>query len=135
MILGIMAGYVCHANILDAATLKSVAGYFSMLADIFLRLIRMIIAPLVFVSLVSGLSGMNSGKDVGRIGLRTVGWFICASLISLLLGLALSSILAPGAWRRHESGGKRQRYGEYRTQYRGAERQGCHHACVSGERV
>ena len=97
MILGIIVGYLCHEGISDAGTLKSVAGYFSILTDIFLRLIRMIIAPLVFVTLVSGLSGMDSGKDVGRIGVRTVGWFICGSLLSLSLGLVLCNLLAPGA--------------------------------------
>ncbi|MEK6294408.1 MAG: dicarboxylate/amino acid:cation symporter, partial [Paraburkholderia tropica] len=52
---------------------------------------------LVFVTLVSGLAGMESGQDVGRIGLRSVGWFVCASLISLALGLVLANALQPGA--------------------------------------
>ena len=55
----------------------------------------MIIAPLVFVTLVS--SGMDGGEDVGRIGLRSIGWFICASLISLSLGLVMANALQPGA--------------------------------------
>jgi len=97
MILGVIAGYACHANITDPATLKTIAGYFSIVTDIFLRLIKMIIAPLVFVTLVSGLSGMDSGEDVGRIGLRSIGWFICASLISLILGLVMANALQPGA--------------------------------------
>ena len=97
MILGIVVGYLCHRSIPDPAGLKSVAGYFSIITDIFLRLIRMIIAPLVFSTLVSGLSGMDSGKDMGRIGVRTVGWFVCASLISLSIGLVMANLLAPGA--------------------------------------
>ncbi|WP_322026898.1 dicarboxylate/amino acid:cation symporter [Burkholderia sp. BCC1977] len=97
MILGVVAGYACHANITDPATLKTIAGYFSIVTDIFLRLIKMIIAPLVFVTLVSGLAGMDSGEDVGRIGLRSIGWFICASLISLSLGLVMANALQPGA--------------------------------------
>ncbi|KAB0653189.1 dicarboxylate/amino acid:cation symporter [Burkholderia diffusa] len=97
MILGVIAGYACHANITDPATLKTIAGYFSIVTDIFLRLIKMIIAPLVFVTLVSGLAGMDSGEDVGRIGLRSIGWFICASLISLILGLVMANALQPGA--------------------------------------
>ncbi|WP_175815405.1 dicarboxylate/amino acid:cation symporter [Burkholderia diffusa] len=97
MILGVIAGYACHANITDPATLKMIAGYFSIVTDIFLRLIKMIIAPLVFVTLVSGLAGMDSGEDVGRIGLRSIGWFICASLISLILGLVMANALQPGA--------------------------------------
>ncbi|PFH20242.1 dicarboxylate/amino acid:cation symporter [Burkholderia sp. JKS000303] len=97
MIVGVIAGYACHANISDPGTLKAVAGYFSIVTDIFLRLIKMIIAPLVFVTLVSGLAGMDSGEDVGRIGLRSVGWFVCASLISLSLGLLMANALQPGA--------------------------------------
>lgn len=97
MILGVIAGYACHASTSDPATLKAIAGYFSIVTDIFLRLIKMIIAPLVFVTLVSGLAGMDSGQDVGRIGLRSVGWFVCASLISLTMGLIFANLLQPGA--------------------------------------
>ncbi|WP_175756790.1 dicarboxylate/amino acid:cation symporter [Burkholderia ambifaria] len=97
MILGVVAGYACHTHIPDPATLKTVAGYFSIVTDIFLRLIKMIIAPLVFVTLVSGLAGMDSGEDVGRIGLRSIGWFVCASLVSLSLGLVMANALQPGA--------------------------------------
>lgn len=97
MVLGVAAGYACHTSIADPGTLKTVAGYFSIVTDIFLRLIKMIIAPLVFVTLVSGLAGMDSGEDVGRIGLRSVAWFVCASLVSLGLGLVMANALQPGA--------------------------------------
>ncbi|MBN3724707.1 dicarboxylate/amino acid:cation symporter [Burkholderia sp. Ac-20379] len=97
IVLGIAAGYLCHANAADAAQAKAIAGYFSIVTDIFLRLIKMIIAPLVFATLVSGLAGMEGGQDVGRIGLRTVLWFLCASLISLLIGLTFANLLQPGA--------------------------------------
>ncbi|OXI79667.1 dicarboxylate/amino acid:cation symporter [Burkholderia sp. AU31652] len=97
MILGVVAGYLCHTHIADPGALKTIAGYFSIVTDIFLRLIKMIIAPLVFVTLVSGLAGMDGGEDVGRIGLRSIGWFICASLISLSLGLVMANALQPGA--------------------------------------
>jgi Na+/H+-dicarboxylate symporter len=97
MLAGIATGYLCHANIDDPAALKSVAGYFSIVTDIFLRLIKMIIAPLVFATLVSGLAGMDSGEDIGRIGLRSVGWFLCASLVSLAIWLVMANALEPGA--------------------------------------
>ncbi|MEA3123489.1 MAG: hypothetical protein QOD67_508, partial [Caballeronia sp.] len=71
MVLGVAAGYACHASAADSAQAKVIAGYFSIVTDIFLRLIKMIIAPLVFATLVSGLAGMDDGQDVGRIGLRT----------------------------------------------------------------
>ncbi|RQR62618.1 dicarboxylate/amino acid:cation symporter [Burkholderia sp. Bp9125] len=96
MFLGVVAGYACHTRIADPAALKAVAGYFSIVTDIFLRLVKMIIAPLVFATLVSGLAGMDGGRSVGRIGLRSAGWFLCASLISLALGLAMANLLEPG---------------------------------------
>jgi Na+/H+-dicarboxylate symporter len=97
MILGVIVGYFCHVNAADAASAKTIAGYFSIVTDIFLRLIKMIIAPLVFTTLVSGLAGMDSFSSAGRIGLRTIGWFVCASLVSLAIGLTLANVFQPGA--------------------------------------
>lgn len=97
MVLGIAVGYACHNMAPDAGSAKAIAGYFSIITDIFLRLIKMIIAPLVFATLVSGLSGMEGTRDVRRIGMRSVGWFVCASLMSLTLGLMLANLLQPGA--------------------------------------
>ena len=97
IVLGIVVGYVCHRTAADANAAKETAGYFSIITDIFLRLIKMIIAPLVFATLVSGLAGMDGTSDVRRIGIRSVGWFVCASLISLALGLCLANLLQPGA--------------------------------------
>lgn len=97
MVLGVIAGYLCHSYAPDAAAAKTFAGYFSILTDIFLRLIRMIIAPLVLTTLVSGLAGMDNSRDIGRIGVRTVGWFVVASLVSLSIGLVLANVLQPGA--------------------------------------
>ncbi|MFM0395935.1 dicarboxylate/amino acid:cation symporter [Paraburkholderia phytofirmans] len=97
MALGVIVGYVCHRSATGAAEAKTIAGYFSIITDIFLRLVKMIIAPLVFATLVSGLAGMDGTSDVRRIGFRSVGWFVCASLFSLALGLALANALQPGA--------------------------------------
>ncbi|NUY05443.1 dicarboxylate/amino acid:cation symporter [Paraburkholderia youngii] len=97
MLLGVAVGYVCHRTAADAAHAKEIAGYFSIITDIFLRLVKMIIAPLVFATLVSGLAGMEGTSDVRRIGLRSIAWFLCASLFSLALGLVLANLLQPGA--------------------------------------
>ncbi|MEO7988034.1 MAG: dicarboxylate/amino acid:cation symporter [Chryseolinea sp.] len=69
---------------------------FSLLADIFLRLIKMIVAPLVFSTLVVGVAKLGDIKAVGRIGGKTLLWFIGASLMSLLLGMVLVNIFEPG---------------------------------------
>ncbi|MEJ7610522.1 MAG: dicarboxylate/amino acid:cation symporter [Ferruginibacter sp.] len=70
--------------------------WFTILADIFLRLIKMIVAPLVFTTLVVGVAKLGDIKSVGRIGGKTLLWFISASLMSLLLGLVLVNLFQPG---------------------------------------
>ena len=69
---------------------------FSILADIFLRLIKMIVAPLVFTTLVVGVAKLGDINSVGRIGGKTLLWFLGASLTSLLLGMIMVNIFSPG---------------------------------------
>jgi Na+/H+-dicarboxylate symporter len=69
---------------------------FTLPGDIFLRLIKMIIAPLVFTSLVAGVAKMGNIKSVGRVGAKTLLWFLGASLVSLLLGMLMVNVLQPG---------------------------------------
>ena len=75
MILGIAVGYACHSAFPDPNMAKEVAGYVSLLSDIFLRLIKMIIAPLVFATLTVGIAQMGDGSAVGRVGVKAFGWF------------------------------------------------------------
>ena len=96
MVLGIAVGYILNLTLPDAQTAKTVAGYISLITDIFLRLIKMIIAPLVFTTLVAGIAHMGDTATVGRIGLKAMGWFVAASLVSLLLGLLMVNLLRPG---------------------------------------
>ena len=96
MLLGIGTGAILHAVYPDPAAAKTLAGYFSLLTDIFLRLIRMIIAPLVLSTLVVGIAHMEDTAAIGRVGGRTLGWFICASIVSLMLGAAMVSLIQPG---------------------------------------
>src|SRR5438067_11833571 len=84
MLLGIGVGYACHQLWPDPQTAKTVAGYISLFTDIFLRLITMIIAPLVFTTLVVGVAHMGDTKAVGRIGGKAMLWFVSASLVSLI---------------------------------------------------
>ena len=98
MVLGVLTGFVANQMIGGDATLaKDVAGYFHLLADIFLHLIKMIIAPLVFSTLVAGIAHMGDSAALGRIGGRALAWFIIASLISLTLGLIFVNFFEPGA--------------------------------------
>lgn len=70
--------------------------WFTILADVFIRLVKMIVAPLVFTTLVVGVAKLGDIKSVGRIGGKTLLWFLCASLLSLLLGMVLVNLFEPG---------------------------------------
>ncbi|CAH2598684.1 Proton/sodium-glutamate symport protein [Rhodovastum atsumiense] len=96
MLLGIGVGYACHELWPDPRAAQAIAGYISLFTDIFLRLIKMIIAPLVFSTLVVGVAHMGDIRAVGRIGGKAMLWFVSASLVSLLLGLVLVNLLQPG---------------------------------------
>ena len=101
LVLGLIAGWATNAAIDDgtpqsAAHLKEIADYLSIVTALFLRLIKMIIAPLVFSTLVAGIAHMGDVAALGRVGLRSIVWFILASLVSLTLGLVLVNLLQPG---------------------------------------
>ena len=97
MALGTVTGSLCHSGVTDPATLAALAGYFGIATDVFLRLIKMIIAPLVFATLSVGIAHMGDTSRLGRVGLRTLGWFLLASVVSLVLGTVMVTLLAPGA--------------------------------------
>lgn len=96
MVLGVLAGWgINHFASADQAA--SAASNLNLITDVFLRLIKMIIAPLVFTTLVAGIAHMEDAASVGRIGVKTMGWFIGASVVSLVLGLVMVQLLQPGA--------------------------------------
>ena len=103
MVLGIVVGVVLN-NIYatpnsdttqttsNLAMLDSIAGYLNLLSKIFLRLIKMIISPLIFSILAVGIAKLGDIKLVGRIGLKTLGYFYFATLLSLITGLVAVNI-------------------------------------------
>jgi Na+/H+-dicarboxylate symporter len=98
LILGAVTGEVlnlCFSQ--DDAGMRLAIDIFAVLTDIFMRLVKMIIAPLVFATLVVGMAKMGDVKTVGRIGLKTMLWFFSASIFSLLLGMLLVNLWQPGA--------------------------------------
>jgi Na+/H+-dicarboxylate symporter len=96
MLAGIAAGWACN-RFLAPADAAAWAANFALLMDAFLRLIRMIIAPLVLSTLLAGILHMEDAASVGRVGVKTLAWFLMASLFSLLLGLVMVEWLQPGA--------------------------------------
>ena len=96
--LGVLIGSLLNANLpAGDPRLAEAVDYLKLLPDVFLRLVKMIIAPLVFATLVTGIAGMGDSAALGRIGGRALGWFITASLISIGLGLLLVNLFKPGA--------------------------------------
>ncbi len=97
MVLGILVGFWLNTSYpAGDARLAQIADYLKLLPDIFLHLIKMIIAPLILATLVSGIAGMGDSAALGRIGGRALAWFITASLISISLGLVLVNLFKPG---------------------------------------
>jgi Na+/H+-dicarboxylate symporter len=95
MIAGVAVGYVLHQQ-QPSANWPAIAANFKLVTDVFLRLIKMIIAPLVLSTLIVGIAHMGGTGSLGRVGVRTLLWFITASLVSLLLGLSIVHLLQPG---------------------------------------
>lgn len=95
MILGVGVGWACNVY-LEPEQAKTVAENLSIITTLFLRAIKMIIAPLVFATLVAGIAHMEDAAAVGRVGVKTMFWFITASIISLTIGLVMVQWLQPG---------------------------------------
>lgn len=93
LVLGVITGYFINTIAVNPAGYSDTV---SLVSTLFLRLIKMIIAPLVFSTLVVGIAKMGDAKEVGRIGAKALSWFILASFISLTLGLILVNIFRPG---------------------------------------
>ncbi len=95
MVLGIVTGIAAHAW-LSADQTKAFTDGLGLITTIFLRLIKMIIAPLVFATLVTGIAHMESAAAIGRVGAKAIVWFVFASLVSLSLGLVMVHLFQPG---------------------------------------
>ncbi|WP_175912556.1 MULTISPECIES: dicarboxylate/amino acid:cation symporter [unclassified Burkholderia] len=96
MLIGIAIGYMIYTEFPDKKVSTEIASYISLVSDVFLRLIKMIIGPLVFSTLVVGIAHMGDASSVGRVFVKAFAWFITASVTSLLLGLLMSNLLQPG---------------------------------------
>ncbi|MBK9319628.1 MAG: dicarboxylate/amino acid:cation symporter [Bacteroidetes bacterium] len=96
MLLGILTGYLYREFNPEPEKFNKFAENIQILSDIFLRLIKMIIAPLVFSTLVYGVAKVGDFKSVGRIGIKTILYFQFATLLALALGLILVNLFEPG---------------------------------------
>ena len=97
LVLGVLVGYLWPSSDVNGVHVAGFAEQVKPLADVFLRMIKMIIAPLLFSTLVVGIAGTGDMKTMGRIGLKAILYFEVATTIALFLGLALVNIFKPGA--------------------------------------
>ncbi len=95
--LGILVGAVLHGQAASPEAAKEIAASFTLATDIFLRLIKMIIAPLVFATIVSGIASFGDTRTVGRVAALAMAWFLTASVVSLSLGFLVANLFQPGA--------------------------------------
>lgn len=97
MLLGVVTGCIVHSA--GSESFQPVfASNIKILSTMFIRLVQMIIAPLVFTTLVVGIAKLGDLKSVGRVGGKAILWFMAASLTSLLLGMILVNVLSPGKY-------------------------------------
>ncbi|MGY2190732.1 dicarboxylate/amino acid:cation symporter [Pseudomonas pergaminensis] len=96
MLIGVLIGYTIFLNAPTKTSATEIAGYISIISDVFLRLIKMLIGPLVFSTLVVGIAHMGDAGAVGRVFSKAMLWFVSASLLSLAVGLMMANILQPG---------------------------------------
>ena len=86
MFLGFIFGYI----------FPEIGVSLKVIGDIFIRMIKMIIVPLIFSSLVMGIAGTGSFKKLGRLGLKALIWFEAATTVALIIGLTTANVLKPG---------------------------------------
>ena len=96
LVLGILVGYIFPSSDANGVHVAGFAEQVKPLADVFLRMIKMIIAPLLFSTLVVGIAGTGDMKTMGRIGLKAILYFEIATTIALFLGLGLVNLFQPG---------------------------------------
>ena len=94
LIIGVIMGGVVHTQYPENS--EGFAKNIKLLGTVFIRLVQMIIAPLVFTTLVVGIAKMSDIKMIGRVGTKAMLWFITASLVSLMIGLVFVNWLEPG---------------------------------------
>jgi proton glutamate symport protein len=96
---GFVVGIVCGVvlNRYPEMRAVTVANYLQPAGDVFIRLIKMIVVPIVFTSMVVGIAGVGDGKSLGRIGLKTILYFEIVTTIAIVIGLVFGNILQPGA--------------------------------------
>jgi proton glutamate symport protein len=98
IVIGLMAGIAVGLvlNHFPGYREATINGFLQPAGDIFIRLIKMVVVPIVFTSMVMGIAGVGDGRSLGRIGLKTLVYFEVVTTIAIVLGLVLGNLLHPG---------------------------------------
>ncbi|MBT4716332.1 MAG: dicarboxylate/amino acid:cation symporter, partial [Candidatus Marinimicrobia bacterium] len=94
------------AGIIYALLMGEKAMNVAPLGDMFMRLLKMVIVPLIFFSITSGVAGIGENKSLGRLGAKTFGYYFLTSMLAILIGLTLTNIIQPGVGVDINAGGK-----------------------------
>jgi Na+/H+-dicarboxylate symporter len=95
MIAGPLFGLLLQHNLGPGPAADTAAGL-SIVTTSFLRLIKMIIAPLVFSTLTVGIARMEGAASIARVGAKALGWFVLATMISMIIGIVIVQLFKPG---------------------------------------
>ena len=95
MILGLILGLIFQ-NIYNGEPSGILYSIITSLGIIFIRLLKMVIIPLIFTSIITGVSGIGGGKQLGKIGFKTILYYFTTSLFAILIGLTLTNLIQPG---------------------------------------
>ena len=93
MIVGTFIGLSFHSS---GSTDTYLYNFLILLGDIFIRLLKMVIVPLIFTSIIIGVSSIKDRAKIGRLGAKTFLYYISTSLIAILIGLFLANTIQPG---------------------------------------
>jgi Na+/H+-dicarboxylate symporter len=96
ILMAMILGIILNRTVTDPSAAATITDGLSILTGLFLKLIKMIIAPLVFATLMGGIAHMGDRSALGRMGVRTIGWFVLAGFVSIALGLLFVNVIRPG---------------------------------------
>ena len=95
MVIGCILGII-FKSFDYVSSINPIYQMITLFGTLFVRLLKMIMVPLIFTSIILGVSSIGSGKKVGRIGIKTLIYYLCTSLLAIITGLLLSNLIKPG---------------------------------------
>jgi len=89
MVIGSLVGWLLGPE-------ARILGLFDFLGTAFINLLKMVVVPLISASILTGVASVGSGRDLGRLGIKTLAFYVCTTLLAVLIALALVDVIKPG---------------------------------------